>query len=145
IEDLTYIEAASLTGSQSHEAFSVLPASNSCYSVCSTTQLQRNLLVLPGTSESLKELSFSSFQYWFNRTSHKYCPSSTNRTSRYGSFVFSQVSISSILARTMTARRRSNSSDRQSTSSSSQSSSLAPALRTRFAATNCWLFRQSPR
>jgi hypothetical protein len=52
-----------------------------------------------------KELSFSSFQYCFALTSHRYSPSSTNRTSPSRSLAFSQDRISSIFPRTKLARR----------------------------------------
>src|SRR5271170_4063908 len=51
---------------------------------------------------------FSSLQYCPDRTSQRYCPSSTNRTSRSRSRAFSQARISSILSKTNKARRRSS-------------------------------------
>src|SRR5580693_7747734 len=49
---------------------------------------------------------FSSLQYCPARTSQRYRPRSTNRTSLSRSFAFSQANISSILSRTNNARRR---------------------------------------
>src|ERR1022692_4295911 len=51
---------------------------------------------------------FSSLQYYPDRTSHRYCPSSTNRTSRSRSLALSQARISLILSKTNKARRRSS-------------------------------------
>src|ERR1019366_4321592 len=51
---------------------------------------------------------FSSLQYCPDRTSHRYCPSSTNRTSRSCSLTLSHARISLILSKTNKARRRSS-------------------------------------